>query len=39
MWVPAGMLLAIIGLALFGAWLGEAGRRAARAERSTWHDS
>lgn len=32
MWIPAGVLLMIVGLALFSAWLGEARRRAARLE-------
>jgi putative membrane protein len=27
MWVPAGVLLALVGLALFAAWLGESSRR------------
>jgi putative membrane protein len=30
MWVPAGTLLAMVGLALFAAWLGESSRRARR---------
>jgi len=30
MWIPAGMLFVAIALALFAAWLGEAGRRARR---------
>lgn len=30
MWIPAGFLLTLLGLGLFAAWLGEAGRRAAR---------
>jgi cytochrome c oxidase assembly factor CtaG len=34
MWVPAGAVLRVIGLALFAAWLGEAERRSARGERS-----
>lgn len=29
MWIPAGLLLAILGVALFAAWLGEAERRIA----------
>lgn len=33
MWVPSGVLLSLSGLALFAAWLGEAERRARRAER------
>jgi cytochrome c oxidase assembly factor CtaG len=28
MWVPAGVLLTVAGLALFAAWLGQLGRRA-----------
>lgn len=27
MWIPAGAVFLVIGLALFGAWIGEAGRR------------
>jgi putative membrane protein len=30
MWVPAGTLLAAVGLALFAAWLGESSRRARK---------
>lgn len=33
MWVPAGVLLTLLALALFAAWLGEASRRVAQAER------
>lgn len=33
MWVPAGVLLTLVALALFAAWLGEAKRRVALAER------
>lgn len=33
MWVPAGVVLVLAALGLFAAWLGEAGRRVARAER------
>jgi putative membrane protein len=33
MWVPAGLLFAVLSLALFAAWLGEVGRRVARNER------
>jgi hypothetical protein len=33
MWVPAGVLLTLVALALFAAWLGEAGRRVRLAER------
>lgn len=32
MWVPSGLLLALLGLALFGAWLGHIERRSQRAE-------
>jgi putative membrane protein len=30
MWIPAGVLLTVMGLALLSAWLGEAERRATR---------
>jgi putative membrane protein len=30
MWIPAGVLLTVLGLAFLSAWLGEAERRAAR---------
>ncbi|HET7544723.1 MAG TPA: cytochrome c oxidase assembly protein [Polyangiaceae bacterium] len=33
MWVPAGLLLAVLALALFAAWLGESARRVKLAER------
>jgi len=33
MWVPAGLLLALLSLGLFAAWLGEAGRRVEHAEK------
>jgi putative membrane protein len=33
MWIPAGVVLGLSALALFAAWLGEAGRRVAQAER------
>lgn len=33
MWIPAGVLLTLLAVALFAAWLGEAARRVARAER------
>lgn len=33
MWIPAGTILVLAALALFVAWLGEAGRRVAAAER------
>ena len=29
MWIPAGVLFTIVGVALFAAWLGEAERRVA----------
>ena len=29
MWVPSGLVFIVFGLALFAAWLGESGRRAA----------
>ena len=29
MWIPAGVLMTILGVALFAAWLGEAERRVA----------
>jgi putative membrane protein len=33
MWIPASVVLGLAALALFAAWLGEAGRRVAQAER------
>ncbi|HEX3773343.1 MAG TPA: cytochrome c oxidase assembly protein [Polyangiaceae bacterium] len=33
MWVPAGLLLSVLSLGLFAAWLGEAERRVSHAER------
>jgi putative membrane protein len=33
MWIPAGLVFTLVALALFAAWLGEAGRRVALAER------
>jgi putative membrane protein len=33
MWIPSGVLFLVTALALFGAWLGEAERRAQRAAR------
>ena len=27
MWIPAGLVMTLLGLALFAAWLGEAERR------------
>jgi len=35
MWVPAGVLLAMLSLGLFAAWLGEAARRASLGRRYT----
>ena len=32
MWVPAGLIFLVLGLALFAAWLAEAERRVAHAE-------
>jgi putative membrane protein len=32
MWVPAGLALTLLGIALFAAWLGEAERRARQVE-------
>jgi cytochrome c len=32
MWVPAGIILTLMGLALFLAWIGESGRRAGRSD-------
>ena len=29
MWIPAGVIFIVLGLALFAAWLGESGRRVA----------
>ncbi|HEX2253990.1 MAG TPA: cytochrome c oxidase assembly protein [Thermoanaerobaculia bacterium] len=34
MWIPSGFLLAVAGLALFAAWLGEVARRDQRAGRA-----
>jgi len=33
MWVPGGVLLALLALGLFAAWLGECSRRAGHADR------
>lgn len=33
MWIPSGVLLTMVALALFAAWLGEAGRRVQLAEQ------
>jgi putative membrane protein len=35
MWVPAGIVFALLGLALFAAWLGEAERRVAHTSSET----
>jgi putative membrane protein len=35
MWVPAGVVLTLTGLALFAAWLGDAERRARHAPTGT----
>jgi putative membrane protein len=32
MWIPAGIILIVVGLAFFAAWLGESERRARRAD-------
>jgi len=32
MWIPAGVILMVLGLALLAAWLGESERRARRAD-------
>jgi cytochrome c oxidase assembly factor CtaG len=32
MWIPAGILLTLVGIALFAAWLGEAERRSQLAD-------
>jgi len=34
MWIPAGVLFLVLGLAFFAAWLGEAERRARRRDAS-----
>ena len=34
MWIPAGLVYVVAGLALFAGWLREAGRRATRRERA-----
>jgi putative membrane protein len=33
MWVPGGVLLGLLAIGLFAAWLGESGRRVERADR------
>ncbi|MFL6195978.1 MAG: cytochrome c oxidase assembly protein, partial [Thermoanaerobaculia bacterium] len=35
MWVPAGLVFVLLGLALFAAWLGEAERRVAHTRSET----
>ena len=35
MWVPAGVIFLVLGLALFAAWLGEAERRVAHTQSET----
>ena len=35
MWVPAGLVLVVLGLALFAMWLGEAEKRVAINERTS----
>ena len=35
MWIPAGLVLTLLGIALFAAWLGEAERRQRQMERGT----
>jgi len=39
MWVPAGVVLTVLGLALFAAWLGEAERRVAFTRSETMRKS
>jgi putative membrane protein len=34
MWVPAGIVLTLMGLALFVAWMGESGRRTLQSEET-----
>jgi len=33
MWIPGGVLMSLMGVGLFAAWLGESGRRMAVVER------
>jgi len=35
MWIPAGVVFIVLGLALFAAWLGEAERRVAQTQSET----
>jgi putative membrane protein len=35
MWIPAGLVMTLLGLALFGAWIGESQRRSAQKARFT----
>jgi putative membrane protein len=34
MWIPAGLVMTVLGLALFAAWLGESERRATQMQNS-----
>jgi putative membrane protein len=34
MWIPAGLVMTLLGLGLFAAWLGESERRAAQTENA-----
>jgi putative membrane protein len=34
MWIPAGLVMTVLGLALFAAWLGESERRATQIHKS-----
>jgi putative membrane protein len=36
MWIPAGVVFVLFGLALFAAWLGESERRVIALERARW---
>jgi hypothetical protein len=35
MWIPAGVVFILLGLALFAAWLGEAERRVTHTRSET----
>ena len=37
MWIPAGIVLTLLGVALFAAWLGEAERRSLRRDARSYH--
>ena len=37
MWIPAGLVMTLLGLGLFAAWLGEAERRAMHNARFGMH--